>query len=285
MPYTHDLMLVLIFIVSGLAAGYIGGLLGVGGGTILVPIFLTIFSFTSQSHDTIMHSAIATSLGLVIPTGIAASYKQLKEKRLHLPLLWSWVPFIFIGVLVGVAIMSIVSTLVLKYIFTSYLFLLALYQYLKMRREAGQKEDLDDEKFVPGKVAKVTGGVVIGGLSTLLGLGGGTFTVPFFSFFRYPLKNAVALSSATGIVIGFFGVIGAIVAGIGVPGRGEFSFGYLNLLAFFVMTPMVMISAPWGVNTENRMHPKKLKKLYLIFITFMAFYMLLHIVDAYYHFV
>ena len=84
MPYTHDLMLVLIFIVSGLAAGYIGGLLGVGGGTILVPIFLTIFSFTSQSHDTIMHSAIATSLGLVIPTGIAASYKQLKEKTLTL---------------------------------------------------------------------------------------------------------------------------------------------------------------------------------------------------------
>ena len=118
------------------------------------------------------------------------------------------------------------------------------------------------------------GGTVIGGLSVLLGVGGGAFIVPFCQALRYSIKKAIALSSATTIVIGVVGVCGALITGWHVPGRANFSVGYVNWLAVVILTPFIVIASPWGVRTANHLSIQWVNRLYTLFLLTMGMSML-----------
>jgi uncharacterized membrane protein YfcA len=170
-------------------------------------------------------------------------------------------------VIVGAVLLNFISGHALKIYFAIYLAVVTLYGIL-------QKEPQGGEEKVPSHTLMRVGGFFVGIVSVLLGIGGGTFTVPFFHFSHYPLKKAIAISSATGVFIGMAGVLGVILDGWEISGRPPLSLGYLHLPAFLFLTPGMMLFSPLGARTSHHLHPKLLKIFYLTFLGMMTGYML-----------
>ncbi len=251
---------------AGLVAGFAGGLFGIGGGAILVPTYLTLFPQMGVSQEVVMHSAVGTCLALVVPAAIMSTKTQAKLGNLDARMVRTWMPWILLGTLAGVLTIQLLHTHDLKVIFTLYLFTSAI--YVAVRRaseESGEGE--------PPSLAKAGGGFVIGMLSVWLGLGGGTFTVPFLRAFHYPMKKSIAISSATGLVIGLGGAIGATIHGWHAPGLADYSLGYINLIAFIVIAPIVMAIAPLGSKVASKAPERVLKWMYVGLLGAISCYM------------
>ncbi len=262
----HDIYLIAILIFGGIAAGYTGGLFGVGGGTVLVPVFLTIFPFFHAAHSVVMHMAIGTSLALLIPNTLMAAHKHYKMGNLDLDLCKKWLPFIIIGAIIGAAAVSYIPTIYLKVIFAIYLYASCVFVILK-------KEKVDQIDGVPHGISMIVAGIVIGGFSVLLGIGGGTLSVPYSQLHHYSMRKAIGVASAIGVFIGIVGTIGVIISGWGVSGRPPFSIGFVNVLAFIIAAPLVIFTAPYGVKAVTRLSKKHLRWIYAGFLLVVGIYM------------
>ncbi len=262
----HDIYFILALVATGALAGYTGGLFGVGGGAVLVPVLITIFPFFGASHAAVMHGAVGTSLALLVPNTFMSARKQYRMGNIEFPLVKRWLPFVVLGALIGVSIVKFIPTLYLKIFFALYLYVSFLFFLLK-------KELHEEIHGKPHGYAMGIVGSMIGCFSVLLGMGGGTFTVPYTQIHNYPIKKAVALSSTTGFFIGVVGTVGVIISGLGVPGRVPYSLGFVNLLAFIIMLPLVLVFPGYGVRTANHIDKKTLKRAYTIFLLVIALYM------------
>lgn len=259
-----DIHLGLLCIGAGLMAGYMGALFGVGGGTILVPLLLFFLMPFAPDKTTVMHCALGTSLALTIPNGLAATRQQLRSGSLDLHEFKRWIPFVMGGAVMGAILVRFCSPEALRGLFTGYLFACALFSAVKHRILRSH-----EVPSLPRSAAR-WGGVTIGGISVLLGVGGGTFIVPFCQALRYSLKKSIALSSATTVFIGLIGAVGAMWSGLHVPGRIAFSVGYVNWLAFLIVTPFIVIASSWGVHTANKLPAERLTHLYTLFLLMMG---------------
>ncbi|MEM7137367.1 MAG: sulfite exporter TauE/SafE family protein [Myxococcota bacterium] len=257
---------VAVFAAAAIVVGFASGLFGISGGAILVPLLLTVFPRFGVADSVVMHSAVGTCLALGVPASIASTKKHHALGNLDVTFLRGWLPWIAIGTLAGVLTIELLRTRDLKIIFTVYLFITAVYVALQSPSEKGSDDG-------PRVTAKAIGGTVIANLSVWLGLGGGTLTVPYLRAFHYPIRKAIAVSSATGLVITFGGAIGAIIHGWGVAGRAPFSFGYVDGVAFAVMTPILMFLAPRGASVATRASEVVLKWIYVGLLFGVAVYM------------
>ncbi|MGB5810583.1 MAG: sulfite exporter TauE/SafE family protein [Polyangiales bacterium] len=260
------LVRIAILATAGVIVGYASGLFGIGGGVILVPTFLTTFPRFGASPEVVMHCAVGTCLALVVPAAIASTRKHYALGNVELDLLRSWLPWVALGTLVGVLTVELLRARDLKMIFTLYLIATTLYVAARKASEAG-------EEGRPPAIVRAVGGSIIGDLSVWLGLGGGTFAVPFFRAFHYPIKKSIAVSAATGLVIGFGGAAGAIYHGWGVAGRTSYSIGYVDGMALAVIGPIVMLTAPLGAKAASGASEMLLKWVYVALLGGIAAYM------------
>ena len=256
----------LILIAAGILGAYVAGLFGIGGGVVLVPAFVTIFPHFGTAHAVLMHTAVGTCLALIVPGAIMSARRQHKQGNLDMALLRSWLPGICVGIVVGSLLMPLFPTAALKLFFVIFLLSATIYASIKTDR-GGPGEG------APPRVTRTITGPLIGALSVMLGIGGGTFTVPLFRFYRYPLKRAIALSSATGAFIGLGGAIGAVCAGWGVDGRPPPSLGYVGITPFLIIAPCMLICAPLGARSANVLPEKLLNRVYVLFLAGMTIYM------------
>lgn len=266
-------MLTLIgwFIVGGLFSGFTAGLFGVGGGSFLIPLFLYLLPKLGTSDPQIMHQAVATSLAIIVPSTLAASIEQYKLKHIDMDLIKKWIPPVFIGLVLASFNFHRLSSTLLQMIFIVYLLSCALYMLFTPKSS------------LPQKVSRIpafsfyTAGFLVGIFSVLLGIGGGTMTTPYFSWYRYPIKKAIAISSVTGIFIGALGSFSMIAAGWHAPGLAPYSFGYVNLFAVLILTPFCIFSAKMGAKLGNKIENQTLNLLYVVFLlsiaTFVAFHL------------
>ncbi len=261
-----DVVHIIILLAAGVFAGFSAGLFGIGGGVVLVPTFLAILPFFGASPSVVMHCAVGTSLALIIPGGITSTRKQYQMGKLDPQVFKGWIPFIIIGIIIGSVLMRFVSTGFLKIFFTVYLFICLVIVIYK-------KEVTQPTESYPKGWTKRIGGIIIGSSSILLGTGGGTFTVPFYKMFNYPLKKAIALSTATALVTGIGGAISSVINGWDVANLPRYSFGYVNLLAFIIITPIVMFVSPLGSKTANIIRKEILKWVYVAFLLMIVSYM------------
>ncbi len=251
----------------GVFAGYSAGLFGIGGGVVMVPALLTLLPYVHASDSVVMHMAVGTSLALIVPGAIAASAKQYQLGNLEIGLLKSWVPPVIVGVIAAAILFNFIPTRGLKIIFTVYLFAATAYGVWQKPPPAGHAG-------CPSVLMQSVAGFFVGSLSLLLGIGGGTFTVPFFKFSHYPLKRAIALSSATSLFIGSLGALATVADGWGLAGRPPYSVGFINIPALLAGTPTVLFFAPRGAKRAHEFSDGILKKLYIGFLGVMALYML-----------
>ena len=260
------LFFIIVLLISGGFAAFTGGLFGVGGGATLVPILVTIFPYFGATPQTDMKLSITTSLALIAPSAIRATKKQYQLGNLDLGILKFWSITITIGVIAGIIISRFFSSHLLKIIFNVYLYVMVISYLFKKTEDTGGHVHKN-------KILISCGGFLTGGLSTLLGIGGGTFAVPFFAYLNFPLKRAIALGSASGIFIGFFGAIGGIINGWDTANRLPYSLGYVSLPAFFLILPTMMYFMPIGSTVSHKLSPKLLKILYILYFLGLAIYM------------
>ena len=253
------LFYILSLLAAGAASGFVAGLLGVGGGIVRIPIFLFLLPIFGVHSSILMHVAAGTSLALSIPSAVMASHAQYKAGNLDLNFLKVWAPALVVGVIIGTFVMRYVSSRFLEQVFVVIVLIFAVQMFFTTSKFKITKE-------LPGKITRGIIGVIIGTLSKMTGLSGGSYTTVSLTAVGYPIHRTVAIGSAGGFFISIVGAAGAIVNGIGIAGRPEFSWGYLDLTAILVMVIPIIILAPQGVRLANHLSQERLRKVFAIFL-------------------
>lgn len=252
-------LLAAMLLAVGLAAGVLAGLLGVGGGIVIVPALYHVLGLVGIDEGVKMHLAVGTSLATIIPTSIASTRAHLRKDAVDLALLRSWGPAIAVGVIVGAALTGFVRGEVLTAVFAVVALAVALHM-------AFSPERLRMADRLPGGAVRAGMGALIGLFSTMMGIGGGTLTVPTLVLCNYPIRRAVGTAAAIGLIIAVPGTIGAVVNGWGVRGLPPLSLGYVSLLGLVLIVPATMLTAPLGARLAHTIRTRALRLAFALFL-------------------
>jgi uncharacterized membrane protein YfcA len=245
---------------TGVAAGFIAGLLGVGGGIVIVPVLYFVLGALGVDEEVKMHVAVGTSLSTIVFTSFASFRAHSRKGAVDFGLLRSWAPGIVAGVIIGSFLASIFSGEVLTAIFGTIALIVAIYMALS-------KPEWRVFAGLPAGILKHAVAAVIGTVSALMGIGGGTLSVPTLTLCGYPIHRAVGTAAAIGFAIGVPGTIGFIIAGWGREGLPPLSLGYVSLLGLILILPTSILLAPWGARAA---HALPVRGLRIAFAAFLA---------------
>jgi uncharacterized protein len=255
------LLLAAALLATGVVAGIIAGLLGVGGGIVIVPVLYYMFSGLGIDENVLMHLAVGTSLATILATGTSSARAHWKRGSVDMVLLKSWWWAIALGVLGGAVLAGNLSGGALTLIFG--IVALAVSANMLLRKDGSALAEK-----LPGTPFKEIMGIMIGGISVMMGIGGGTLGVPTLTLFSYPIRKAVGTAAAIGLIIAVPGTLLSIWFGLGAEGRPPFSLGYVNLIGFFLIIPASTYAAPLGARIAHAIDPSKLKLIFALFLGF-----------------
>ncbi|GGB41754.1 UPF0721 transmembrane protein [Roseibium aquae] len=253
----------LALVASGLLAGFLAGLFGIGGGAVLVPVLYQFLSFLNVDESVRMHVAVATSLAIIVPTSTRSFLAHKKRGAVDLQLLKTWLIPLPLGVIAAALVAASVSGTGLKAIFA----VIALVLGLRMLLDRPHWRLGTD---IPGNPVRAVCGFLIGLFSTLMGIGGGVMNNTFMTLYGRPIHQAVATSSGTGLMISIPGTIGLIWAGWGAAGLPAFSAGYVNLLGVALIIPVTTFAAPFGVRAAHALSRRTMEICFGVFLLLVA---------------
>lgn len=248
---------------TGAIAGVLAGLLGVGGGIVIVPVLFLLFPYLGIAEDVRMHLAVGTSLATIIPTSIISARAHHRRGGVDFDLLKAWGPAIFVGVVIGGVFGAAVKGEVLTLVFAAVAILVAANMTFR-------KEGMILAEHLPGGMVRQAMALVVGMFSVVMGIGGGTLSVPILTAFNYPIRRAVGTASAIGLIIAVPGSISFIFSGMGNPDLPAGSLGYANLIGFALIVPATMAMAPVGVKLAHTINPKNLRLAFAFFLLLTA---------------
>lgn len=254
-------------LVTGAIAGILAGLLGVGGGIVIVPVLIIVAELFDIDDSIAMLLVVGTSLATIVPTSISSARAHAKKGAIDHDILRGWAPAIFLGALLGGIASKYIGSDGLTLIFGA----VALIVSINLARR-------ETFTLAPAPPASLVGqsaiALPIGFISALMGIGGGTLSVPVMSMLSVAVHRAVATASAFGLAIAVPAVCGFIWAGLGVGGRPPGSLGFVNLPAAVVLFSMSVLTAPYGARLAHVMEPRKLKLAFAVFLFISAIRML-----------
>ncbi|WP_209503442.1 MULTISPECIES: sulfite exporter TauE/SafE family protein [unclassified Ruegeria] len=256
-----------LLLVIGALAGVLAGLLGVGGGIVLVPAFFYAFQTLGYGGPQLMQLCLATSLATIIITSMRSVLAHNKKGAVDWDILRGWGPGIVVGAIVGVLVASALRTEALQALFG--ILGMVIGAYLGLGRAEWRLGDA-----MPGGIKRAVLSPLVGFLSVLMGIGGGSFGVPLMSLYNTPIHRAVATAAGFGVIIAVPSVIGFLFVDIAPEHRPPLTIGTVNLVAFGIVVAMTMVTAPWGVKLAHAMDPKPLKRVFAVFLTLVALNML-----------
>ncbi len=253
------LPLVVGLLAAGALAGLMAGLLGVGGGIVMVPAMAVAFEIIGLSPNVYHHVAVGTSLAVIIATGLASARTHHSRGAVMVDVLKMWGPFIVGAALIGGLMARMFTGDILRIIFGVVALFVALNIILPVQRNL---------------MAKLGGSVVtnrisaafIGYISALMGIGGGSLSVPTLVAFGNSMHKAVGTSAALGVLLAVPATVGFIVSGWDVTGRPPLSLGYVNIPAMLVIGIMAASIAPFGAALAHRLEQKHLKRAFGAFL-------------------
>jgi len=259
----NTLFFAFLLLAAGAVAGLTAGLLGVGGGIVIVPVLWHLFASLGIDEAVRMHVAVGTSLATIIATSASSVRAHHKRGAVDFDLLKSWGPWIFLGVIAGTAIAGHVRGPVLTAVFATVAAIVSLHMGFG-RPEWRLAENL------PTGAPKGLLAACIGAVSAMMGIGGGTLSVPILSLFGYPIHRAVGTAAAIGFIIGIPGALGFIWSGWGVQNLPPFSLGYISLIGFILILPTSTLLAPVGARLAHGLNTRNLKRVFAVFLGFTA---------------
>ena len=251
-------MLLPLYVLCGAVAGILAGLFGLGGGIVLVPALLFLFSWQGFPPQTIAVTAVATSLATIVVTGLSSTVAHHRLGSLHWETVKRMLPGIIVGAVAGAWLADRLPQKWLVSVFALYLFAVAIHMGWRWQPRPGAQSPR------PSLVTGAGGG--IGLLAAMLGIGGGTLTVPLLVRWAYPMRTAVAVSSACGLPIALSGSVSYGVLGWDTPGLPPGSLGYVYLPAFLGIVASSTLVAPVGARLAHRVPARVLKRLFAVIL-------------------
>lgn len=256
-----------IYLATGAFAGVLAGLLGVGGGLVIVPILALSFATQGIAHEVQMHLAVGTSLATIIFTSLSSVYAHHQRGAVAWPVFWTITPGIIIGALAGAWLARAIPTLSLRTLFGLFELLVAVQMALGLKPAA--------HRGLPAWFGISGAGIVIGAVSALVGIGGGTLSVPFLLWCNVTIQRAIATSAAIGLPIALAGTIGFVISGWGHDKLPAWSSGYLYWPALLGIVTASVLFAPLGARLTHALPALMLKRLFALLLLGLALRMLI----------
>ena len=258
--FSEIVNLLLVLSIAASVAGFMAGLLGVGGGIIMVPALYYAFTVLDFDIATRMHISVGTSLAIIVPTSIISAKTHMEHRAVDINLVKSFGIFIVLGVVGGTFLAVNLRTSDFILFFSIMAFIVGLF-FIFFREKF-----LENPKKINDSIKNISG-IAVGFISVLLGIGGGSLMVPFMRTFGYDIRKSIGTASAIGILIATSGTItmitgGEIINNISTP----YSIGYINLFGFIVFVPVTMLMARIGAKAVYKIDKKLLSKIFGSFL-------------------
>lgn len=260
------MLLILSCLLLGVLTGLLAGLFGIGGGLVIVPALVYLFSAQGYPPAAMMQLALGTSLATIIVTATASIWGHQRHRAILWPVCLRLIPGIVIGAAAGVALAEYIGSEALRAVFASFVILVALQMLFGVQPPSS--------RALPGAAGMTATGAGIGGMSMLVGIGGGTLTTPFLLWCNTPLRNAIATSAACGLPIAIAGTLAYVIAGLDVEGLPAGSSGYVYWPAALAIAATSVITAPLGAHLTHTLPVKLLKRLFALLLVLVALRML-----------
>lgn len=245
-------LIVLIFM--GIVAGLLGGLLGISGGVITVPLLFFIFKAWHLEEANPMHLAIGTSLASMVFNSAASTWFHHRKKGVLWNIGFFMLPGIVLGSLAGVWIATDISETWLKLLFGVFACSIGIYFFFP------EKKEVHDHPL-PKKTTLNVVGFGIAFIANILGIGGSIFTAPYLMIHKVPPKKAIGTSAMTGFFITFLGALSYLYLGLSQVKAPE-TIGYLYLPAFITLSITTVLAAPFGVLLAHHLSTSILRKIF-----------------------
>jgi uncharacterized membrane protein YfcA len=256
----------LVLAAVGGLAGFMAGLLGIGGGLLMVPFISYYLAEQGVGPELGVKMAIATAMATILVTSISSVRAHHLLGKVRWPVAWSLVPGVWLGSwITSVWIFSRINGGTLAVVFSLFVGFLASQMYFDRKPKPSRQ--------LPGPLGLGAVGSAIGLISGLVGAGGAFITVPFLTWCNMPIHQAVATSAALGFPIALFNAMGYVYSGWGVEGLPSASLGYVWLPAWLAMTSCSMLTAPWGARSAQKLPVQKLKRIFGTMLLLIAAYM------------
>jgi len=268
---TSNSNIFLTLVTTGIFAGILAGLLGVGGGIIIVPVLFFLFQSFGVSAESAMLIATATSLATIVPTSISSIRSHHLKGNVDFELLKRWAVFILIGVLTGSLLLTWVEGTMITILFG----IIATLSALNMLCRTGKSALFQQ---LPNKLGQTVMGTSIGFFSSMVGIGGGTISVPLLTLYNYPAHKAVGTAAAIGLIISLPGALTMLVLGSTPSDAPVGTYGLVNLIGFICIVPFTVLFAPLGVSLAAKLDAVKLKKIFALVLLITGLRMLAQII-------
>jgi len=258
--FAEIINLLVVLGIAAAVAGFMAGLLGVGGGIIMVPALYYAFTILDFDLVTRMHLSVGTSLAIIIPTSIISTKTHMEYNAVDFKMVKSFGIFILVGVIAGTFLAVNLNTPTLILFFSIFAFMVGLF-FIFLR------EKLVENPKPISNIVKNISGIIIGFISVPLGIGGGSLMVPFMRTFGYDIRKSIGTAAAVGFLISVSATITMITGGELIDNvNTPFSIGYINLLGFTVFVPITMIMARLGAKAVYKIDKKLLSKIFGTFL-------------------
>jgi len=248
---------------GGLVTGFLAGLLGIGGGGIIVPVFYELFRVVGVSDSVRMQVCVATSLAIIVPTSIRSMRSHWLHGAVDASVIRTLGPWVVLGAIAGVFIASHSPSSFLKGVFV------ASTLFMAWRITFGTGDAIAAGRL-PGLPWDALAGAGTGLISTLIGIGGGAYITTYMKLFGWPIHKAVGTASGFGPIIAVPAAIGYIVEGWDVPIGLPFSLGYVSVAGAAVVAPLSVLAAPLGVKAAHKLRRRTLEYVFVAFLLTVA---------------
>ena len=256
------LFFLLIMVITAVFAGFFAGFFGIGGGIITVPCLFYIFGSVGIDKSFIMHLAVGTSFAIIVPTAIMSVFTHYKHKAVNFSVVRTYGIFVIIGVIIGAFFAASMQTKSLVLFFSVVMYLLALNLiFLKDKTKIKLKFNLFQRTFF---------GLIVGFISSLMGIGGAIMNVPILKFVGFTINKAIGSAAAIGFLISLFGCLGFLTSGLFINTDLPLSLGFINIPAFLIFIPITIVMAKIGATTVHKMKKEIIAKLFGFFLIIIA---------------
>ena len=258
--FNEIINLLLVLVISASVAGFMAGLLGVGGGVIMVPALYYAFTVLGFDIATRMHLSVGTSLAIIIPTSIISIKTHMEHDAVDIKMVKQFGVFILIGVITGGFLAVNLKTSELVLFFSLFTFLVGMF-FIFLREKI-----VENPKKISALVKNISG-IIIGFISIPLGIVGGSLMVPLMRSFGYDIRKSIGTAAAIGFLIAVTGTITMIAGGEIIDNiNSPFSLGYINLLGFIVFVPVTVLMARFGAKAVYKINKSLLSKIFGLFL-------------------
>ena len=255
---------------TGAFAGVLAGLQGVGGGIVIVPVLFFLFQSLGVSPDTAMVVATATSLATIVPTSISSILSHHRNGNVDVSLLKRWTIYILVGVLIGSFLVTHINGRFLTFLFGIIATLSALNMLFRTSKSGLFKQ-------LPSGTGQAAMGGSIGFFSSMVGIGGGTLSVPMLTLCNYPAHKAVGTAAAIGLIISLPGALTMILLGDSPVDAPAATLGLVNAIGFICIVPLTVLFAPLGVSLATKLDANRLKRVFAVVLLITGLRMLMQL--------